>query len=417
MQLKERLKIPMVSNFISIVLYQGVNFLLPLISFPYLIRVLEIERWGLVSFGFALMQYFIMFTDFGFNNAGTKYISMHRDDLQKVNSYLNSAMLGRLFLCILSFIILIILTTFFSKFNIETLFYLLYFGMVIGNILCPMWFFQGMEKMKYMTIFYIIAKSITFLPLFFLVKQPEDYIIVPVFYSLGYILAGGICVYIVYKKMDMKWFLPSFTEIKFVMKDSATYFLSRLSTSLFTTSNTFILGLVCGNTAVGFYSAAEKLYQAYNQLLGPFTGVLFPHMAKTRDVKFFKNVFKKICLGNVFMVSLALALSAYIILIMTSAPESLTVFRILLVGCFLTVPSILLGYPFLAAMGHPLFTNWTVIYTSLLHVAGLLILFIFGILSIYSVAAMVVVSETALFCFRIWGVKKFNLFKLQQNND
>ena len=63
MEIKKKLKNPMVINFISLALLQGVNYLLPLLSFPFLFRVLGVERWGLVTFGYALMQYFIMFTD------------------------------------------------------------------------------------------------------------------------------------------------------------------------------------------------------------------------------------------------------------------------------------------------------------------------------------------------------------------
>lgn len=99
MEIKKKLKNPMVINFISLALLQGVNYLLPLLSFPFLFRVLGVERWGLVTFGYALMQYFIMFTDFGFNLSATKYISEHKTDLGKINSYLNSTMLGRFFLC------------------------------------------------------------------------------------------------------------------------------------------------------------------------------------------------------------------------------------------------------------------------------------------------------------------------------
>ena len=80
MAIKQKLKSPMAVNFISLVLLQGVNYLLPLISFPFLFRVLGVERWGLVTFGYSLMQYFVMFTDFGFNLSATKYISQHRSD-------------------------------------------------------------------------------------------------------------------------------------------------------------------------------------------------------------------------------------------------------------------------------------------------------------------------------------------------
>lgn len=413
MRLKEKLKGPMVTNFIALVLLQGVNYLLPLLSFPFLFRVLGVERWGLVTFGYSLMQYFVMFTDFGFNLSATKYISEHRNDMGKINSYLNSAMMGRFILCGISFIILCVLITCFQKFRVDATFYLLYFGIIIGNVLFPMWFFQGMENMKYITVFNMVAKSVSFLPFFIFIRQPEDYIYVPICYSFGFILAGIVSIYIVYHTMGMKWFLTSFKEIRESLKESSIYFLSRASLSLFTTSNSFILGLVCGNTAVGYYSAAEKLYQAYNQLLGPFTGVLFPHIAKSHDVVFFKKIFYRVSFINLFTVSLALLLSPVIIQFVygTSEIYTLNVFRILLCASFVAIPSMLLGYPFLAAMGHPLYTNWTVVFTSILHISGLLFLYLFGILNINTVAILVVISESMLVGFRIWGVRKFHLFR------
>ncbi len=423
MPLKDKFKNPMVENFISLVLLQGINYLLPLISVPFLVRVLEIERWGLVSIGLGLTQYFIIFTDFGFNLSATKYISEKRNDKDLVNAYLNSAMIGRVFLCLVSFFILLLLIFFFNKFKTEAVFYLLFFGMVIGNVMFPMWFFQGMEKMKYMTVFHISAKLLTFSPLFFVIKGPEDYIYVPLFYAIGYISAGLISLYFVYKTLGMKWFIPTFKEIKEALTSSATYFLSRASTSLFTTSNSFILGLVLGNTAAGYYSAAEKFYQAYNQLLGPFIGVLFPHIANTRNVKFFKNTFKRITISNVFLLTAVIVCSKFIITLAYGNTENeilangniedgtLTVFRILLIGCYVTIPSMLLGYPFLAAMGHPHYTNWTTITTSIVHITGLLLLILTNQLSIYSVAIMVVISESLLCFLRVRGVMKYKLMK------
>ncbi len=404
---------PMFTNFVSLVLLQGVNYLLPLISIPYLFRTLEVEQFGLVNFGYAFTQYFIMFTDFGFNLSATKYISQHRDNPVQINTYLNSAMLGRLILCVISFLILLGLTFTFDRFQKDAFFYLLYFGMVIGNVMFPMWFFQGMETMKYITVFNLLAKSISIIPFFFFIKAPQHYIYAPACYSFGYILAGLFSLYFVYVKMGMKWFIPSFTSIYVTLKDSGTYFLSRASLSLFTTSNSFVLGLVCGNVAVGYYSAAEKLYQAYNQLLLPFNGVLFPHIAKSHDVRFFKKIFRWISTVNIFTVILALAFSGLIIHLVYNPDDnySLEVFRILLCGCVVTVPSMLLGYPFLAAMGHPLYTNWTVMFTSCIHLVGLLTLYLTGTLSIYTVAALVVFSECLLISLRIYGVSKYKLFK------
>ena len=411
--IKGKLNNPMATNFISLVLLQGVNYLLPLLSFPFLFRILGVERYGLVTFGYALMQYFVMFTDFGFNLSATKYISQHRNNLRAINAYLNSAMIGRVVLCFISFIVLLVLISTFDKFRSESTLYILFFGIIIGNVMFPMWFFQGMENMKYITIFNIVAKSLSFIPFFIFIRGPEDYLYVPICYSIGFILAGLVSLCIVYYKMGMRWYITPASQIKCALKDSSTYFLSRASTSLFTTSNSFLLGLVCGNTAVGYYSAAEKLYQAYNQLLSPFTGVLFPHIAKSRDVAFFKKVFYRIAVLNILSVGLVLMLASYVLQIVygTSDANILQIFRTLICACFVTMPSMLMGYPFLAAMGHPLFTNWTVICTSVLHITGLFILYLLHSLTPVNVAMMVVFSETLLSSFRIWGIKRFQLFK------
>ena len=413
MNIKGKLNNPMATNFISLVLLQGVKYLLPLLSFPFLFRILGVERYGLVTFGYALMQYFVMFTDFGFNLSATKYISQHRNNLRAINAYLNSAMIGRVVLCFISFIVLLVLISTFDKFRSESTLYILFFGIIIGNVMFPMWFFQGMENMKYITIFNIVAKSLSFIPFFIFIRGPEDYLYVPICYSIGFILAGLVSLCIVYYKMGMRWYITPASQIKCALKDSSTYFLSRASTSLFTTSNSFLLGLVCGNTAVGYYSAAEKLYQAYNQLLSPFTGVLFPHIAKSRDVAFFKKVFYRIAVLNILSVGLVLMLASYVLQIVygTSDANILQIFRTLICACFVTMPSMLMGYPFLAAMGHPLFTNWTVICTSVLHITGLFILYLLHSLTPVNVAMMVVFSETLLISFRIWGIKRFQLFK------
>ncbi|GHU81790.1 hypothetical protein FACS189415_0870 [Bacteroidia bacterium] len=413
-RISELLKKPMAQNFVALVLLQGINYLLELLSAPFLIRMLGIERWGLVFFGYTVMQYLVLFADFGFNLAGTKYISAHQKETEMVNRYLNSAFTCRIIIGILCFVALFLLIMLFDKFSIDAWFYLLYFGIVVGNVMFPMWYFQGMEKMKYITIFNVVAKMASLVPFFIFIRKPGDYMLVPIFYSIGFILAGLVSIYLIYWKEGMRWFIPPMKEIWAAMKDSSAYFFSRLSVSLFTYSNSFLLGLVYGNTIVGFYGAAEKLYKAYNFLLTPFTGVLFPHMANRHDVPFFKRVMKMLTpLNIVFVIGIQL-FSAWIMRVYCGVdqPESLGVFRILILACFVTIPSMLLGYPFLAAMGHASYTNWTIVIVSLVHVSGLLILWLGGWLSIYSVAMMVVLAETLLLAFRVRGVQKFKLFSI-----
>jgi PST family polysaccharide transporter len=203
------------------------------------------------------------------------------------------------------------------------------------------------------------------------------------------------------------------------LSDSATYFLSRVSTSLFSTSNIFILGLTCGNTLTGYYSAAEKLFQAYNQLIDPFTKVLFPYMSRTKDTAFFRKTLVLIVAVNTVAVSLVVLFSGYIIDLVYN-PDSvwvLNVFRILLMASFVSIPHMLIGYPFIAAMGHPRYANWTVVFTSCFHVLVLGVLLLMSGVSITSVAVLVVCSEVLLASLRVYGIKKYKLFSTVQRDE
>jgi PST family polysaccharide transporter len=404
---------PMAGNFFSLVVYQGVNYVLPLVSFPFLYRMLGETYFGLYAFGWALIQNLVMITDFGFNLSATRFISIHRDRPDVINRHLNAAFACRILLGVLCFIALLLLTGFVDKFHRHAVFFLLFFGVVVGNILSPMWFFQGMEKMKYAAVFNMTAKFFSIIPIFILVRSAEDYLWLPVFFSAGYCLAGLVCVYLVYVREKMDWFLPEWKEMKDVAKDSAAYFLSRVSLSMFTTVNVLVLGMATTYELVSYYSRAEKFYQAYNGLLSPFTGVLFPHIAKTRDVPFFKKVFRIIVSVNVPLVILVIAGAGWLITFIyaDSSVETIKVFRILMCSCVLVIPSMLLGYPFLAALGHATYVNLTIVIVSVVHVAGICLLYSAGELSIYTMAIMVVVSEILSFSFRVRGTIKYKLFK------
>jgi len=409
--LRSGIKSTVFANFVSLASIQGVNYILPLIVIPYLFRILGVKEFGLFGFAYAFVQYFVIMTDFGFNLSATKYIAEHRDDPQKINEYLNAATLARLLICAVGFVVMAIITFSFNPFKADKAFFLLFYGIVLGGAIFPQWFFQGIEKMKYITVITIVAKIISIIPIFFLVRSSADYLRIPILYSIGFLIAGGFSLYFIYCKMGMKWFFPDSGKIMWSLKNSWPYFLSRAAVSMFTVSNVFILGLTVNVTAVGYYSAAEKIYQALNSAYYPLSGAIFPHMAKKKDVSFFKKVFTISMLANAIIVCFILVFAPEIIRILFHTHEiySVLVLRILAVVCFFTVPSILLGYPFLAAMGHPNYTNGTVIGSAIFHIAGLLILFSLGAITIYSIAWMVVITEIILFFMRVYGVRKYRL--------
>jgi PST family polysaccharide transporter len=168
----------------------------------------------------------------------------------------------------------------FEKFRQDWEIYYLTFGMVLGQVLFPVWFFQGMERMKYITFLNILAKLIFTIAIFVFVRKVEDYLYVPLLNSSGFIVAGVLGLWIILKDFGIEFKMPSWKEIKYQLKEGWYIFISTVAISLYTISNTFILGLFTNNTIVGYYSAAEKIIKAIQGLLGPISQTIYPHVSK-----------------------------------------------------------------------------------------------------------------------------------------
>ncbi len=404
-------------NFASLSIMQIAGYILPLLTLPYLARVLDAEKFGLVFFAQAFINYFMILTDYGFNLSATKEIAVHRDNSNKVAEIFNSVMVIKSFFLLVSLLVLSAVVFGFSKFRSDWAVYFLTFGMVIGNLLFPVWFFQGMEKMKYITFINIATKGFFTLLIFVFIKNSSDYIYVPLLNSFGYLFAGILSLWIAFNYFKVKFFLPKINSVMFHLKDSTQFFLSRVSVSLYTSSNAFVLGLFTSNQMVGYYVAAEKIYQALQYIYFPINSSLYPYMAKERNVKFFKKLFFTAFILNIILSLLLFIFAKDIIHIFygTGMANSSGVLRIFSMVALLLIPSVFLGYPFLAALGHSKYANNSVIIGSLLHILGLGTLILFSALNIYTVAIMVIFTEGTVLLIRIYGIWKHKLWNSSTN--
>lgn len=303
----------LLSNFFSLSVLQGANYLLPLLTLPYLVRILGVEYFGLLAFSTAVVAYFQVFTDYGFNLTATRAISVNRDNKEKLVEIFNSVMQIKFLLMLVSFTVLCGLVFLIPKFKQNYEVFLLTFGMVIGQVVFPIWFFQGIERMKFITYINIGSKLAFTIAIFSLVKTQEDYWMVPLLNSLGAILGGFYALYLVISKFDIKFEIQSTAVVKAYLKDGWDVFLSRIYVNIYTTTNIVLLGLLTNNTVVGYYSVAEKIVTALSGLYGPVNQVAYPFFARihTESKERFFRLFKKF---NILQLasSIMLALIAYI---------------------------------------------------------------------------------------------------------
>jgi len=327
----------LLENFISLSILQGANYILPLITLPYLVRVLGPEKFGLLAFAQAFVAYFGILIDYGFNLSATREVSIHRDNKEKLNEIYSSVTIIKISIYIISLILMSIIVFSFEKFKKDYLLYYLYFLGMISGILFPSWLFQGLEKMKYITIINIATRVFFTIMIFVLIKEQTDYYFVPILNSIGGILGGFAALWIIRKNFNIKFKIPTLDRILYELKEGWHIFISTVAISLYTVSNTFILGLFTNNTIVGYYSAAEKIIKAVQGLLTPVSQTIYPYISKLvkeskeKGLKFLQKI--TFLIGGIsFISSLILFIFADLVvkfLLGNQYEESVPVLRIL----------------------------------------------------------------------------------------
>ena len=302
---KNREKNRIISNFFSLTILQAANYILPLIILPFLVRVLDLEKFGIVMFSQALITFIVVGVDFGFDISGTREISVSNNDKERISEVFSAIITIRVLLIFLWFIILMVLVEYIPKLKANALIYYLNFGVVVGQGIFPAWFFQGIQRMKFVTFVNILAKLIFTLLILFIVNEKEDYYLVPAFNSIGFLIAGFLGFFLAFKHIYAK--KPNFNLMKTLLRDGLSLFFGKLANNIFTSCNILILGFFAGNTIVGIYSSFEKLILAIKNIYTPFFQSTFPWLANKTEKE--KRVFIKKISPYIFSIGVAICLS------------------------------------------------------------------------------------------------------------
>lgn len=266
-------------NFFSLSSVQAISYILPLITVPYLVRVIGINYFGLISFAQGVIQYFVIFTGFGFGFSATKQIAQNRNNKKIVSKIFSSVLITQILISLISLILLTILVFSINKFKLDWEIFYLTFGIVIGQAIFPVWYFQGIEKMHIVALINIIPKIFFTVCIFLFIKNTADYIYVPLINSIGFLLAGLISLWLAFKRFEIKFILPSLSDIVYQLKEGLHIFIGNLSANFLILNNTFLLGLLTNSTMVGYYSAVEKIIRPLTYLNRIIVNTIFPYLS------------------------------------------------------------------------------------------------------------------------------------------
>lgn len=276
--IKKNLKF--IKNFSSLTALQISNYIFPLITFPYLVRVLGVENFGTANFIFAFIYYFISFTEYGFNLSATQQVSIYKNNHEQLHNIFNSTITVKTILSAISFLLLLLVIISFQTFRDNYIFYLVAFMFVIGNVFYPDWFLQGMEKMQYLAFVTIPLRVISTIAIFLFVLTDDDLLLYIIITGIYQFLVGLILFVIVKNKFEIKYLHPSKYQLLRQFKKGWHIFLSKISINIYTSSNVFLLGLLSGNLSVGYFTGANKIREAVQGIFSNMGTTMYPHFSE-----------------------------------------------------------------------------------------------------------------------------------------
>ncbi|WP_028456719.1 flippase [Chitinilyticum litopenaei] len=276
MPLDSRLK----STIYALYLIQGLNYLVSFVTFPFLARTLGAEGFGVMNYAFAAIQYGVLATDFGFNLSAVRDLARVRDDRQAAARVFWTVTWAKTLLMLVSSLVLLVLTFALGSWCEHSGVFLASQLYILSSVLFPIWYFQGFEKMQLASGMMVVARAATLGFLLVFVDGPEDVVLAVLLQAAPQVIAGLFWCVSGWGVAPPPWLRVSWRELRDALRASWPFFLSAISTSLYTTSTAVLLGFFALPAQVGVFAAANKLVYIAQGLIGPLVQATYPRIAQ-----------------------------------------------------------------------------------------------------------------------------------------
>jgi PST family polysaccharide transporter len=403
----------LIENFLSLSVLQALNMFLPLLIFPYIVRVIGVDYFGILNVVLSILMLFNIFISFGFELSATKTISTNRNDIKKLSEIFFLTLYSKFLLLIVSVLIFLLLFQNINYISENILLFYMTSGLLLGNLLFPTWFYQGIEQMKYITIISAVIKVIATISIFVFITEKNDYFLLPLINSIAAIISGLVAIYFAIKKFKLIFFKPNFYQIKEQLKSSFHFFLSRVANQGSRHLAITLVGANFGNITTGYYTIADKLYMSIISLGGVVSQTIYPYMSAEKNLILFKKIFKFVMI----VICLVLIPVFYyneelLYLIFNLKNQVLSdIFMIFMISVPLGIISQLIGFPLLAAFGFSAYANNSLIYSAVIYIIALIFVTLY-LNQILFIAYCSLLFRFTQLSFRLFYIKKTGLLSL-----
>lgn len=281
----------LLKNTILLYILQFSSQFFALLTIPYQTRILGPEIYGEIGFVVSVMTYVQLILDFGFLLSATAEVSLNRDNPERINQIYTVVFFTKVLLSVILFVPIYLMCRIVPRLESDTMLVFLYYVGYAVNALSPDFFYRGIENMKVITVRTILIKFVFVILIFVFLKEPSDYYVIPVLTFLGNLTA--LITILIYTRLHygihlvfVPWALATS-----LIRQTIPFFISRIASTLYTATNTFVLGLLYPmGPVLGYYTSTDKLVSAVKGVVSPVADSLYPYMTKRKDFKLIKRI-------------------------------------------------------------------------------------------------------------------------------
>lgn len=394
-------------NLSYISLLQCFALIIPLLTYPYLIKTLGGELYGWIILAQVVAGYASIVVGFGFNEVTARHIAIQRENTEKLSEIISVVMFTRLCLWVVSLLLYSSIIVLIPAYREYKWLFLLSFGCTFNELLFPIFYFQGIEKMGYITWITLVIRSISVIGIFLFVRTASDYLIVPALTALSYIIGGILALYIIFVQHRVRFHIPSYRTIRQYLGDSSTIFLTNVISTIKDKLNYILMGAFVPMSQIMIYDLGSKITGLLMKPVEIIATVLYPRISQTANIKLFKTGLYA-ALG--YMVIAVLCCCIFLPEIVgffigkDVAIEPINVY--LLAPVFLGA-SLFIAYNFLIAFNHVRYILKSIIVTTYVYLLLLAAAYFMGALQyVITFVIITVISYLAELIYRITVLRK-----------
>lgn len=297
------------------------TYIMNFITFPYVSRVLGVDKIGLVSFVDNAVNYFLLFATMGVTILGVREIATVKEDRNKCNCVYSNILGMNILFTIITLIIYFAFIIFVADFNrYKELFYVGGAKILFTAFLVE-WYFTGVENFRYITIRSLLIKLLYVIAVFFLIRTEDDYTLYFVLTVLVVVINAVINMVYIHKFVNL---IKHELFSKKYIKQNLSLGIYSIMTSMYLTFNVMFLGFCSTNTEVGYYTTAFKLYSVILGFFTAFTNVMLPRMSsllaegeKERFQNLIDKSFEAMCTFSIPLILCSIIMAPQIIYILS----------------------------------------------------------------------------------------------------